>query len=88
MKNKPRNCVEVINQMLVHIPSDKKELIKALEYNKVDASIKAPEEVIQWHRTSQTLQEYIQKPIEDWEFMVLSIFSTMTIDEIKRSIYL
>ena len=78
-----RNCVEVITKMILLIPEDKVELIEALEWNKEDASYKAPEETLQWLRTSETLQKFITKPTEDWEFEVLSEFTTKSIQELK-----
>lgn len=79
-----RICTEVIIQMMEHIPENKTEFIKDLQWNYEDASYKAPEETPQWIRTSQTLQKHITKPTEEWEFNVLSIFSTKTVDEIKE----
>jgi hypothetical protein len=80
----PRNCCKIIDQMIAKIPADKIELIKDLEWNKEDAKYKAPEEVIQWQRTMETLQKHIfPKPTWDWEFEVLSIFTTHSIDSLK-----
>ena len=83
-----RDCVLVITKMLELIPKDKKELIARLEWNMEDAMYKAPEENIQWIRTSQTLQEYILEPKEEWEFKVLSIFSAMPVEDRKEEIRL
>tara|TARA_R110000822_G_scaffold25937_14_gene78494 strand:+ start:439 stop:762 length:324 start_codon:yes stop_codon:yes gene_type:complete len=82
----PRNCGYVITQMLTKIPKSKDttELIEALEWNRDDASYKAPEETLQWQRTTQTLMKYIPDPSEDWQFEVLSIFTTRTVDEVKK----
>ena len=79
-----RICTDVIQQMLDIIPENNTELIKDLQWNYEDASYKAPEETIQWIRTSHTLQKHITKPTEEWEFNVLSIFSTKPVDEIKE----
>ena len=78
-----RNCQEVIKKIVEKIPSDKIEFIKDLEWNFDDAGYKAPEETIQWERTMETLQNHIPMPIADWEFEVLSIFTTRTIEELK-----
>lgn len=83
-----RDCALVITEMLELIPKEKTELISKLEWNKEDAMYKAPEESIQWFRTSETLQEYILEPKEDWEFKVLSIFSTLSVEDIKEEIRL
>lgn len=79
-----RICTDVIKEMLNVIPKDKKELIKDLEWNYEDASYKAPEENFQWIRTSQTLLNHIPIPTQEWEFQVLSIYSTRNIDQIKE----
>lgn len=84
--DKRRICTEVITEMINVIPKDQIELIKDLEWNYEDASYKAPEETIQWVRTSLTLQQHIPIPKEDWEFQVLSIFSTKPVDEIKLQV--
>lgn len=81
---KRRNCCEVIVNMLAKIPSDKIELIEDLQWNYDDACYKAPEETLQWQRTQQTLIKHISKPTEDWEFEILSIFTTQPIEELKR----
>jgi len=78
-----RNCCFVIAKMIEKIPADKIEFIKALEWNKEDAAYKAPEETLQWERTMSTLQKHIPTPCEDWEFEVLSIFTTRSIEELK-----
>lgn len=79
-----RDCSEVISKMLEKIPTDKVELIKDLEWNKEDAKYKAPEETLQWKRTMETLQKHIPPPpTEDWQFEVLSIFTTKSVEELK-----
>ena len=59
----PRNCPQIIKQMIEKIPSDKTEFIKDLEWNYEDASYKAPEEILQWERTQETLIKHIPKPV-------------------------
>lgn len=78
-----RNCGIVINNMLNHIPYTESKLRKALEWNRDDAAYKAPEETIQWERTQHTLMEYMPNPEEEWQFKVLSIFTTVPIEELK-----
>lgn len=80
---KRRNCQEVIIKMVEKIPSDKTELIKDLQWNYEDAGYKAPEETLQWERTMLTLEKHIPLPLNDWEFEILSIFTTRSIDELK-----
>lgn len=84
--NEMRNCCQIISQMIEKIPTDKTEFIKDLQWNYEDASYKAPEETLQWHRTQSTLIKHIPKPSEDWEFEVLSIFTTQSVDDIRRAV--
>ncbi len=79
-----RICTEVIAQMLEKIPKDKELLISDLQWNLEDASYKAPEETLQWQRTVNTLRKHIPHPQEDWEFEILSIWTTRPVDELKR----
>jgi hypothetical protein len=83
MENR-RNCCEVITQMLEKVPTEKTDFIKDLKWNYTDASFKAPEETLQWERTMNTLQKHIPIPKEEWEFEMLSIFTTKDISELKR----
>lgn len=80
---KRRNCYDVISDMLSHIPETEIKLLEDLYWNYNDSQHKAPEETLQWQRTMITQQKHIPKPIEDWEFKILSIFTTKSIDEIK-----
>jgi hypothetical protein len=79
-----RDCCKVISQMILSIPGDRTDFIKDLHWNYQDASYKAPEETIQWHRTQQTLIKHIPSPVEDWEFEVLSIFTTEPIEKLRK----
>jgi hypothetical protein len=83
---KRRDCCQVISKMIEKIPADKTELLKDLNWNLDDASYKAPEENIQWVRTQQTLIKHFESPTEDWEFEVLSIFTTQPIEELRGSV--
>ena len=83
---KRRDCCQVISKMIEKIPADKTELLKDLNWNLDDASYKAPEETIQWARTQQTLIKHFESPTKDWEFEVLSIFTTKSVEELKGSV--
>lgn len=86
MVNEPkarRNCQSVILEMINVIPEDNIKFIDALKWNYGDAAYKAPEETIQWERTMQTIIEHIPIPNCDWEYEVLSIFTTMPVEAIK-----
>jgi len=79
-----RDCCQVIIDMLNEIPDSEIEIIEALKINYEDAFFKAPELNIQWIQTSETLQNYIPLPKKEWEFKILSIFSTIPIEDIKK----
>ncbi len=83
-----RDCAVVITEMLTKVPKTKEnvDLIEALDWNREDASYKAPEETLQWERTMNTLQKHIPKPKEDWQFEVLSIFTTQPVEAIKNAV--
>lgn len=81
-----RECTLVIAQMLEKIPSSETELINDLKWNLKDASYKAPEETLQWDRTYNTLVKHIPGLIEDWQFEVVSIFTTRPVEELKNEI--
>lgn len=81
-----RNCCGVIAQMIAIIPVENVEFIQSLEKDFESASYKAPEDTVQWDRVSETLYEYLPEPKEDWEFEVLSIFTTHPIEAIKKMI--
>ncbi len=84
MKNKRRICHEVILEMLQLIPKTETDLISDLLWNYEDSTYKPPEETIQWNRTMQTLIKHIPTPEKDWEWDVLSIFTTKPIEELKQ----
>lgn len=81
---KRRTCTDIITLMLNEVPSSETEFIEALKWNYEDASYKPPEETIQWGRTMETLMDFIPNPSEEWEFKVLSIFTTKSIEDLKR----
>lgn len=80
-----RDCQQVIAKMLEKVPADNIEFIEDLKWNSKDASYKAPEEILQWQRTMNTLMKHIPNPTEDWEFEILSIFTTRSIEELKNA---
>ena len=81
-----RICTVVILEMKEEIPETKVDFLKDLKWNLEDAYYKAPEETLQWERTMHTLMKHIPKPVEDWEFRVLEIFTTKNREEIEKMI--
>ena len=71
--------------MMEKIPTDKTEFLEDLRWNFEDAGYKPPEGTLQWERTMDTLMKHIPSPKEDWEFEVISIFTTKTVEEVKKS---
>jgi hypothetical protein len=82
-----RNCVEVIDAMLVHIPSENTEFITMLNSVRKDAQYKAPEETIQWQHLTVTVGSFVIPPFtKDWELEVLSLLTTVPVAELKAGI--
>ena len=79
-----RNCCDVIREMISKVPEDKTNLLIRLNKNLKDASYKAPEETVQWFQVQDTLIEFMEKPTEDWEFEVLSVFTTKSVSELRE----
>lgn len=88
MKNERRNCCDVIQQILNIVPEEEISLIKSLKWCLEDASFKAPEETIQWQRTYDAINDYLinkkESTPEEWEYKMLSIFSTKSVKELKE----
>ena len=82
---KRRNCYEVITEMILKIPEDKIKLIKDLKWNYEDSLYKALEETLQWQLLLTPIK-HIPEPSHDWEFEILSIFSTIPVNMIKKSL--
>lgn len=80
---KRRNCAEVITEMIKKVPGDRVEFLKDLMWNFEDSLYKAPEETLQWERTMRTLIKHIPSPAVQWEFDVLSIFTTKSVEQLK-----
>lgn len=79
-----RSCQEVIRQIIEKIPVEKVDFIKDLEWNFEDAGYKAPEETLQWERTQYTLMKHMPKPILDWEYEILSIFTMRSKEDLQK----
>lgn len=81
METTPRNFADVLHSMLCNIPADQTELISDLNSDITAGRTTAPEESVQWTRASETLFKHIGEPSEDWQFIVYSIFSGLTVKE-------
>jgi len=81
-----RNLVNIIQQMIDEIPITEQDFINSLKDNQNSVSYAAPELMsMWWNEVVDTLWDFIpETPTEEWQFKVLSIFSTKTVDELKR----
>lgn len=79
-----RDCRTVIKEMLNVIPKEQPNFKKSLKYVYRNAFYKAPEDNSSWLKAHDIIIQGIPKPVEDWEFEVLSIFTTKSIDELKQ----
>lgn len=82
-----RNVRDVIDQMLIHIPKEEKGLKYGLISLKEDSFFVAPENTVIWDKIYDLLQNEIKYPQFDWEFEILSIFSTIPVEIIKPDVY-
>jgi hypothetical protein len=79
-----RNLDEVIDQMILKISDTETGLIQELNRIKNSAAYTSPELMRgRWNEVSFALKEFILTPRKDWQFEVLSIFSTKPVEKIK-----
>lgn len=80
---RPLNAV--INEMLMHIPEDHR-LARQLKHIQGDIPYTAPEAMgIRWNQAYNELCHLVPIPKEDWEFKVISIFSTNPEEELRKA---
>ena len=84
MIQQPRICHEVIDAMIALIPKKESVFIEMLESEREDAVYKSIEETTQWTRLAIVVNSFINPAIQDWEFLVLSIFTTLSVEELKE----
>jgi hypothetical protein len=78
-----RNIQSVIKEMINEIPKNEKNFIFSLERISNDSLYKAPEDNSSWMLVSQLLNSRILGSPTEWQFKILSIFTTKSIDELK-----
>jgi hypothetical protein len=80
-----RNLENVIEDTIKEIPESECNLICSLKSKQESVSLSAPELMyIWWQEVHDCLMYDIgEKPTEEWQYKVLSIFSTKTIEELK-----
>jgi len=86
MKTKMRNQISVVNEILKEIPDSEVDFINDLLHLRDGFLYKAPEEKkLCFDLISDIIFNYLYKPPKhDWQFKVLSIFSTLPVNRIKE----
>jgi len=81
-----RNLVNIIQKMICEIPKTEIKFINRLKTSQQNVLFTAPElRYLRWEEVHETLWGFIPNmPTEEWQFKVLSIFSTKTLDELKE----
>lgn len=71
--------------MLVEIPKNEEYLIGSLKDIQDSQRYRAPEDMLGWQLVSEELQNLnIKLRSPKWKFKICSIFSTMSVEEIKE----
>lgn len=83
-----RNILDVVAQIQDKVPEDQGRLHYRLDNVHSSALYRAPEMMfMSWDELQETLITAIGEfPKEDWQFEVLSIFSTVPVSEIRRDV--
>jgi len=81
-----RNLETVIKNIINEIPNSEESFISQLKDNQSSVHFAAPELMnMWWNEVHSTLCSYIpEKPNQEWQFKVLSIFSTRSVGELKQ----
>lgn len=93
-----RNLIDVIDEMLSVIPKREESLIYFFEDIKESQKFRAPEDMTGWWQISDELGHILNEiedipkflrriKIPEWKLKLFSIFSTDSLDEIKKDIY-
>lgn len=82
-----RNLMSVIDEILMNMPDTETKFKYQLKDNKSSVSCAAPELMgFWWNNVYETLLDNIpNKPTEEWQYKILSIFSTKSIKELKMA---
>ncbi len=80
-----RNIAEVIDQMLKQIPEEEVAIRAALLDNYDSICYAAPEMIpTWWQEVGSTLSYHILKPFKPWEITVISIWTTLSEEEVIK----
>lgn len=80
-----RDYREIVEQIMEKIPLSKKNFKSHLQGIYEDSFYKAPESRIPWDRTCEILNIHIPIPKEEWEYEIVSIFTTTPIEKLKET---
>lgn len=75
---------EVLKEIIDKIPTIRENFKTHLQGIYEDSFYKAPESKIPWDRTCEILNIHIPTPKEEWEYEVVSIFTTIPIEKLKE----
>ena len=82
-----RNLIVLIEQMLSEIPQKEERLIDSLRDIQDSQRYRAPEDMLGWELVSEELQNLnLNTRSAEWKFKICSIFSTMSVEEIKAEV--
>jgi hypothetical protein len=80
-----RDLKNVIENMMTEVPENEFDLICSLKSKQESVKFSAPELMdMWWQEVYDCLMYYIgENPKEEWEYKVLSVFSTKSVQELK-----
>lgn len=82
-----RNLVTLIDEMIKEIPAKEEYLISSLRDIQDSQRYRAPEDMLGWQCVSEELQGLnLNKRSPMWKLKICSIFSTMSIEQIKEEL--
>lgn len=83
-----RNLIDVIDEMVEHIPEERTSFIQGMERIREDQlKWTAPESNVRWEEVAELLsyETLSTKPTEDWKFKVQSIWTCRPIEDLKEA---
>lgn len=80
-----RSVVDTIDKMIDKIPEGNEKFLSDLRSCRESAVCRAPELVLtSWNQLSDVVNGFIDDDPEEWEYEVLSIFTTKSVDVLKE----
>lgn len=82
-----RNLINLIDEMIKEIPEKEERLILSLRDIQDSQRYRAPEDMLGWQCVSEALQGLdLNRKSPLWKLKICSIFSTMSVDEIRKEL--